>query len=225
MLTDKISLLLNMGFHEGHLVTDHGFVLTGLLDESDKITPAVSGNKKVMERFIRTADKPAGSEWIVFEQPHGEYKYVVTACSHRPFKSTGEYGYSHGGFTPQEIIIPHFIFRREKEIVAGLKVSFVNKPELADITGEVFGIKIQADAVSSDLFSSERKVQILLYESNVQFGSSSLLSIQAGASQSIEFSFGGRHKILAVLVDAGTQEQLDNAVISKSGSRDLSGLF
>jgi len=32
VLQDKIMLLMNMGFREVHLTTDHGFVLTGLLD-------------------------------------------------------------------------------------------------------------------------------------------------------------------------------------------------
>jgi hypothetical protein len=225
VIAEKISLLLNIGFQEVHLVTDHGFVLTGLLDEADKITPGVGGNKKVMERYLRTAEKPDGTEWIVFDRPYGEYKYVVAAKSHRPFKSTGEYGFAHGGFTPQEVIIPHFVFRKEKEAVAGLTVRIANKGELAEVTGEVFGIKLQADAATSDLFSSDRKVQILLYEANSQFGSSSLLTMQARTSQSIEFSFGGREKILAVLVDAGTQEQLDMVSISKSASRDLGGLL
>lgn len=35
-----------MGYHQVHLVTDHGFVLTGILDEADKIDPITAGKKK-----------------------------------------------------------------------------------------------------------------------------------------------------------------------------------
>jgi len=48
VLTEKIQLLLNMGYHQVHLVTDHGFVLTGLLDESDKIDSLTLGKRKCM---------------------------------------------------------------------------------------------------------------------------------------------------------------------------------
>ncbi len=114
VLIDKITLLLNMGYQEVYLITDHGFVLTGLLDEADKIDPNATGKKEVHERFIRTVDKQANSEWLVFEEPYAEYKYVYVAKNHRPFKSKGMYGFSHGGFTPQEIIIPKFKFSKTK---------------------------------------------------------------------------------------------------------------
>ena len=110
VLIEKIDLLLKMGYREVHLVTDHGFVLTGLLDEADKIDPNATGKKEVHERFIRTADKQYNNDWVVFEKKYKEYQYVYAAKNHRPFKSKGVYGFSHGGFTPQEIIVPNFVF-------------------------------------------------------------------------------------------------------------------
>lgn len=225
VLIEKITLLLNIGYNEVHLVTDHGFVLTGLLDEADKIEPSTTGTKEVHERFIRTKDKQGNSEWIAFDKKYGEYNYVYASKSHRPFKSKGVYGFSHGGFTPQEIVIPNFVFRKAKEMNKGLTVSIMNKKELSDVTGELFGIKLQAASDKSDLFTSNRKVQILLYAKNINYSSSNIVSIESGTSQSFDFSFNGNSEVQIVLVDAITQEQLDTVNAKKSNARDLGGLL
>ena len=146
VLTEKIQLLLNMGYHQVHLVTDHGFVLTGLLDEADKIDPITLGKKEVHERFVRTTEKQSDKDWLRFEKAYGEFNYVYAAKSHRPFKSKGVYGFSHGGFTPQEIIIPNFVFSKDAPTTKGLEVNIINKKELSEVTGELFGLKIHATA-------------------------------------------------------------------------------
>jgi hypothetical protein len=225
VLIDKIALLLNMGYKDVYLVTDHGFVLTGLLDEADKIEPDATGKKEVHERFIRTEDKQHNKDWIEFERPDGEFKYIYVSKSHRPFKSKGVYGFSHGGFTPQEIVIPKFIFRKEKALISSLKVSIINKNELAEVTGELFVIKLQAAPSAPDLFSSIRKVQILLYAGNVNYSSSSIINMEPGKIDSLEFSFKGNKEVKAILLDAETQEQLDSLTIKKSNARDLGGLL
>jgi hypothetical protein len=225
VLTEKISLLLNMGYNEVHLVTDHGFVLTGLLDEADKIDPNASGKKEVHERFIRTVDKQTGNDWLAFDKNYGEYKYVYASKSHRPFKSKGVYGFSHGGFTPQEIIIPNFVFRKEKEINKGLQVEIINKKELSEVTGELFGIKLQAATSEGNLFSASRKIQIMLYANGINYNTSNIITMDPGNSQTFEFSFNGNNEVQAILVDATSQEQLDSLKVNKSNARDLGGLL
>lgn len=225
VLTEKIELLLKMGYHQVHLVTDHGFVLTGLLDEADKIDPIVTGKKDVSERFIRTTEKQSGTDWISFEKTYGEFKYVYAAKSHRPFKSKGVYGFSHGGFTPQEIIIPNFVFSKDAPTTKGLEVNITNKKELSEVTGELLGLKIQATAKADDLFSASRKIQVLLYANNITYSSSNIITIEPGATQSFDFSFGGHNEIIAVVVDASSQEQIDSVKIKKSNARDLGGLI
>ncbi|MEZ4987628.1 MAG: hypothetical protein R2795_21795 [Saprospiraceae bacterium] len=225
VLTEKIQLLLNMGYHQVHLVTDHGFVLTGLLDEADKIDPITAGKKEVHERFVRTVDKQTDKDWIPFERPYGEFNYVYAAQSHRPFKSKGVYGFSHGGFTPQEIIIPNFVFSNEMTAAKGLEIIILNKNELSEVTGELFGLKIQANQKADDLFSASRKIQVLLYANNITYSSSNIITIELGATQSFDFSFGGHSEIIAVIVDASTQEQIDSVKIKKSNARDLGGLI
>jgi len=225
VLTEKIKLLLNMGFHQVHLVTDHGFVLTGLLDESDKIEPAATGKKEVHERFIRTEVQQNDKDWLKFDRPYSEFNYVYAAKSHRPFKSKGVYGFSHGGFTPQEIILPNFVFSKETESIKGLEVSITNKKELIEVTGELFGLKIQANSNENTLFTGSRKIQLLLYANNVTYSSSHIITIEPGGKQSFDFSFGGHSEVIAVVVDANTQEQIDSVKIKKSTARDLGGLF
>lgn len=224
VLIEKISLLIKMGY-EVHLVTDHGFVLTGVLDEADKIATDTNGKKEVHERFLRTEDKQSNSEWLCFNKEYKSYNYIYVAKTHKPFKSRGVYGFSHGGFTPQEIIIPHFIFQKEKLATDGLAVQITNKAALADVTGELFAIKLKGTAKKNDLFSANRKVQIILYANNKELSSSSILTVEANKEQSLEFSFKGYNELKAIVIDAVTQEQLDNTIIKKSNARDLGGLF
>jgi len=224
VLVDKITLLLNMGYQEVYLITDHGFVLTGLLDEADKIEPDAYGKKDVHERFIRTEAKQKAKDWLEFEKPYGEYKYVYAAKNHNPFKSKGVYGFSHGGFTPQEIIIPKFKFTKSKSQTSQLDVYIINKTALSDVPSELFVIKLDAPKAPSDLFGGVRKVQIKLYANNTEYQSSDIISIESNSIIDKEFSFNKNAQVQAVLIDASTQEQLDTAIIKKSNLRDLGGL-
>ncbi|MDD4753241.1 MAG: hypothetical protein PHT78_08355 [Desulfitobacteriaceae bacterium] len=225
VLKDKIAQLLNMGYKEVHLITDHGFVLTGLLAEADKISAETNGKKEVHERFIRTQDKPNNQDWWFVEEPYGEYNYVCMAKNHRPFKSKGVYGFAHGGFTPQEIIIPRFVFSNQALESTGLKVVINNKDELGEVTGEIFGIKLQADTNTENLFALNRKVHLLLYANNILYSQSNIFNMEPSKKETIEFAFNGNVTVKAVLLDAETQEQLDIVSIKKSNVRDLGGLL
>jgi hypothetical protein len=107
----------------------------------------------------------------------------------------------------------------------GLEIIILNKNELSEVTGELFGLKIQANQKADDLFSASRKIQVLLYANNITYSSSNIITIEPGATQSFDFSFGGHSEIIAVIVDASTQEQIDSVKIKKSNARDLGGLI
>ena len=224
-IAESITLLLKMGYREVHLVTDHGFVLTGLLDESDKISPNLSGKNKVSERYIRSVDKQTNPDWICFDKKYEEFNYVVVAKNHRPFKSKGVYGFSHGGFTPQEIIIPNFIFSKIKESTKGLDVKIGNKAELNDVTGNIFAVKLESSKAKNDLFSLSRKVQILMFANGKQYSTSNIYNLNACSTQIVEFDFNGNDSVLASLIDVETQVQLDSVKINKSNARDFGGLL
>ena len=225
VLAEKISLLLNMGYQEVYLVTDHGFVLTGLLEEADKIEPSASGKKQVHERFIRTVERQTNDDWLAFDRKYGEYNYVYAVKSHRPFKSKGMYGFAHGGFTPQEIIIPKLRFSKTIAQTNQLDVFISNKKDLSEVTGELFVVKLETSKSANDLFGAQRKVQIKLYTGGKEYQSSNALTLVAGKTESVECSLNHNLEAQAVLLDAVTQEQLDSVIIKKSNLRDLGGLL
>jgi len=56
-IAEKISQLLNSGYSKVYLITDHGFVLTGILSEADKISVSIEGVHEKAERYIRTVER------------------------------------------------------------------------------------------------------------------------------------------------------------------------
>ena len=63
-LREKIAHLFRLGYNKIVLTTDHGFVLTGLLDEADK-EPRPEGNiLKIEERFVLTEEPLTTSNLI-----------------------------------------------------------------------------------------------------------------------------------------------------------------
>jgi len=225
VLSEKIKFLLNNGYREVHLVTDHGFVLTGLLDEADKITPDIVGKKDVSERFVRTEQKQSSKDLIGFEKKYNGFEYVYVSKSHRPFKSKGVYGFAHGGFTPQEVIIPNFKFYKDAPLFKGLEVTISNKVDLADVVGELFSVKVKGRSQSSDLFSTSRKVQIQIFSDGIFQLKSNILTLEPEKEIKSEFSFDGKAELQLILVDASSQEKLDECKVKKSSARDLSDLF
>ena len=186
ILVEKIQLLLHLGYKEVHLVTDHGFVLTGILEESDKIpTDDISGGKKVSERYIRSVDEQSGSKYISIEEHYENYNYVNFAKSSRPFVSTGKYGYSHGGFTPQEVVIPNFVFTYNKQ--NQMDVDITNKKDLIDIAGNILTVKFSSGE-AKDVLSYQRKARVLLYVGDKIVDKSSIISISPGSQEKVELS-------------------------------------
>ena len=223
ILVEKIQLLLHLGYKEVHLVTDHGFVLTGILEESDKIpTDDISGGKKVSERYIRSVDEQSGSKYISIEEHYENYNYVNFAKSSRPFVSTGKYGYSHGGFTPQEVVIPNFVFTYNKQ--NQMDVDITNKKDLIDIAGNILTVKFSSGE-AKDVLSYRRKVRVLLYVGDKIVDKSSIISISQGSQEKVELSLDSATEGVVVIIDEDTKDQLDRAKVTKSQMRDLGGLF
>lgn len=223
ILVEKIQLLLHLGYKEVHLVTDHGFVLTGILEESDKIpTDDISGGKKVSERYIRSVDEQSGSKYISIEEHYENYNYVNFAKSSRPFVSTGKYGYSHGGFTPQEVVIPNFVFTYNKQ--NQMDVDITNKKDLIDIAGNILTVKFSSGE-AKNVLSYHRKVRVLLYVGGKIVDKSSIISISPGSQEKVELSLDSATEGVVVIIDEDTKDQLDKAKVTKSQMRDLGGLF
>ncbi|HQO64166.1 MAG TPA: PglZ domain-containing protein [Syntrophorhabdus sp.] len=219
---EKISLLLASGYTRVYLITDHGFVLTGLLSDADKISvlPEVPGKAK--ERYYISDSHCSGNGWIVHER-NGEYFYFSKSMN--SFKSTGAYGFSHGGVSPQELVTPYFCWERSGASVSLLSVAIGNKEDLHNVTGELFSIKIQADQGAGDLFSMDRKVYLVFFANKVQVNKSDVFTVQRDETITKEYAFDGHPEVEVYILDAATKQQLDRAVVRQNKDRDLRGLL
>ena len=222
-LREKIAHLFRLGYNKIVLTTDHGFVLTGLLDEADK-EPRPEGNiLKIEERFVLTEEPLNAANLIERTDCYFNSNYQYYAITDKPFKTTGRYGYSHGGFTPQECIIPAYVLNVETNNMA-LGVMISNKKELKAVTGNYFTVKLLAEGCESDLFRSERKVKLLLFAGNKMVSGNQIFSMKPGETIHAEFEMTqGIDKV--VLVDKETSVQIDSCSVIKSASRDLDDLL
>lgn len=224
---EKISLLLSSGYAKVHLVTDHGFVLSGILSEADKISIYPEGAFEKSERYIRTEDKQSTltPAMIEAQKNYKQFGYLYFAKNINPFKTPGLYGFAHGGVSPQELITPYFSWERSGSSINSLSVNIENKEELKDITGELFTLKILADKGTGDLFSMERKVYLVFFSNKKQVNKSDVFTIQRNEQITKEYTFDGHPELEVHLLDAATKEQMDRAVVKQNKDRDLGGLL
>ena len=224
-LADKIVELEKLGFQNIYLVSDHGFVLTGILKESDKIEYSPSGENSKSERFVALKQKPQVPNTLFpIEKSYLEYNHLVVSKNLRSFKTTGAYGFAHGGASPQELIVPCFKFS-SGNTVDKLKIEIGNKADLQEVEGENFEIRLQAPKGGQDLFSVDRKCRILVYAGEEEIASSDVISLEAGNTLKREFSFDGNNEVSVHVIDAETKEHLDKVTVTKSSGRDLGGLL
>jgi len=190
---DKISMLLRSGYAKVYLISDHGFVLTGLLSESDKISVTADGSVKKAERYIRTEEKqPSLADgYIEVTKQYGKFRYLYFSTTINPFKTPGVYGFSHGGASPQEIVTPYFCWERSAGATPALKVAIQNKDELKSVTGELFLLKIKAGKGTGDVFTVVRKVYLVFFSDKVQVNKSDIFSIKSDELVKKEYSFDG----------------------------------
>jgi len=224
-LVQKIRQIQQLGYQSIYLVSDHGFVLTGLLSESDKIEVSFTGNFQKCERFILSESHQAKSENLIeFQQDYNNYKYLYFAPSNRPFKTPGVYGFSHGGITPQELICPLLCFKSKNNTIEKLAISIANKDELINMASNSFIVKLVAQKANS-LLDSARKCQLLLFAEKKIFAKSDIFTIQHGEKIQKEYDFENHLVIDVILIDAETKEQIDKTTVVKKQIRNLGGLL
>jgi hypothetical protein len=224
---EKIIQLLNIGYVKVHLITDHGFVLTGLLSEADKITDKPSGINYIDERFIWAVDKQEDftPKFVEVAKGYQDYNYLYFSRNLNPFKTPGTYGFAHGGLAPQELVTPYFCWEQESDGMGELSVVISNKADLASVAGELYQIKLSADNGEGNMFTLERKVLLLFFADRSQVNKSDVIALQSNGQITKEYTFDGRDEIEVQLVDAITKQQLDRVKIKKNNDRDLGGLF
>jgi PglZ domain-containing protein len=224
---EKVSTLLNSGYAKVYLISDHGFVLTGILTEADKISIALAGVSEKSERYIRTTDQQTAmhKSFIEIKKQNREFSYLYFAQNMNPFKTPSAYGFAHGGATPQEIITPYFCWERTAELIDSLTITIANKADLKSVTGELYMLNIETASSQDALFSQERKVFLLFFSDNIQINKSDVFIIKQDQHVSKEYTFDGHPVIEVQLLDAKTKELLDQATIKQNKDRDLGGLL
>ena len=221
---EKITQLLKNGYAKVYLITDHGFVLTGLLAESDKISVSPVNDFDKAERYLRTESKQNFDNLVEVERKYKNFKYLYFSKGMNPFKTPGLYGFAHGGLAPQELITPYFCWEQHGTNALMLKVSFANKGELVAISGDIFVLKIRAEG-QHDIYKQERKIVIVFFAGQQKINSSDIFTIRPDEIIKKEFAFDGHTELEAHLLDAETKQQLDRTSIRRNNDRDLGGLL
>lgn len=226
LYASKIEQLLKNGYENVYLVTDHGFVLTGILENSTKIEVNFKGTVSKSERYIRTAQKQIIDDNLLIEKEIGynEFNYCYFAKRSGPFKTPGVYGFSHGGFTPQETIIPFLKWTNQINQIETLRIEVLNQNELKEITGNLFSIHLKALSNSQDLFAASKEISVMFFENSKHVKTLENLLISKDQELRIEESFDKSKEFDVVIVDSQTKEQLKEIVVRQSASRDLAGL-
>jgi PglZ domain len=224
---EKIQLLISSGYGKVYLVTDHGFVLTGLLSAADKISVTVAGEFDKAERYIRTKERQPGLTpgLLEIEKHYKQFKFLYAARNINPFKTPGLYGFSHGGACPQELVTPLFCWERAASPVAELMVAIEDKSALTNVTGDLFRVKIRSAKGSGNLFSTYRKVYLVFFVNKKQVNKSDVFSIGPDETIAKEYAFDNNSEIEIRLLDAQTKLQLDVATAKRNKDRDLGGLL
>ncbi len=227
LYASKIEQLLKNGYQNVYLVSDHGYVLTGILENSDKIEVDFKGNVNKNERFIRTADPQTIDKNLLIEKNinYKDYKYCYFAKRLGPFKTPGVYGFSHGGFSPQETIVPFLKWSNIPTRHESLEIYFSNKEDLKEVTGDLFAIKLNTRSAKQDLFTVERKIILLFFVDNKKHNESEIITIQRNQEIKKDYSFGSNKSIDCKIIDAVTKEQLDKVTIKQSTARDMGDLL
>lgn len=196
-----------------------------MLSESDKIEFTPDGQHIKSERFIAcNRTQYTHERFVQLEKEYSGFNYLLFSKNLRPFKSTGSYGYAHGGASPQELIVPHFHFKISKKIPQ-LLVSIQDKSGLKEIEGDNFRISVKAEESEGNLFKSERKCQLNIFSGQQEINKGSSFTLYAGDKKSQEFSFDSKKELTIYLVDANSKEQLDKVTIKQATGRDLGGLL
>jgi hypothetical protein len=226
-IIEKIKILLISGYNKVFITTDHGFVLTGILTDSDKVNFNINyGESDKKERYIASNSDVSNLpvNIIKIEKHYKNFKYLYFSKGISPFTTTGAYGYSHGGISPQELIIPLICIEKEGNDIIQLKVQIENKEELKEVAGEIYSVKIKGISKDSSLFASERKVQIVCLKDSKEFYRSDIKTINADETIKFENNFVNDDFDL-IITDYQSMETLDKTKIKKKIIRDLGGLL
>ena len=211
-IASAVRKLLQQGFDEVHIVTDHGFLLLEeVADHGKADLPKADWLKKAPRYALAEASPP--SEHLRFPvttdgRVVGWFPHGITC-----FKSYGQYNYVHGGPSLQETIIPHLTVRPSVlSRTVGVKI------EAGDETRVAF-FKVTLKPVPKALMSREREVRLALEKADgtVVRESREIIDVKDGVVKNMKvyasdnIAFGDMLNV--AVYDARTGERLDRHAI------------
>lgn len=222
---EKVNILFSCGYKKVFLVSDHGFVLAGILEEVDKIQLDVKDGEKFV-RYCVTKGKLSSTPEHIIAMPkkYKGYSNIYFSRTLNPFKTKGAYGFSHGGITPQELLVPYIKIEKVPGPENMLEVSVANKDDLIAVIGDLYQIKIKAGQQAEDIFSNQRKIMIIFVKEKKQFNQSDIIQVKADKEVEREFAFEQHDDFEIIVIDAETKTRLDSCKVKKYKARDLGGL-
>jgi hypothetical protein len=224
-IQEKIDCLFKCGYKKVFLVSDHGFVLSGLLEEADKIEFGVPQGEK-FERYCLSKEKIDNLpvHIIGFKKPYKEFEYIYFSTTLNPFKTPGPYGFAHGGITPQELLIPFLQIEKFNEDVNKLKIEITNKDELSSVVGDIYPVRLKAGINPGEIFSGERKIVIVMVKDKHEFSQSDVITMHEEEGIIREFNFSGHNEFEIIVLDDQSKTRLDFCTVKRNITRDLGGL-
>lgn len=205
-VAQKIEQLMDMGYSEVHLVTDHGFLFNFNVPEAEKIAVDAFRDKKPRERYLLSNDDIEVDGFIKIEKSYEGYNYIYFPLGLNPLRTRGKYGFAHGGISPQELLLPHLTVN--KRVESRLKVWIKNKKSLEDISSDNIDVVIESQKERT-LFQQERRIVVrVISEDDIIFSTEKLMK----ANEKYPFSCGvGSHvkEYKVQVLDATTKQIID----------------
>lgn len=168
-IVQGVRRLLQGGFDEVHILTDHGFLL---LDEGEKpVSAGDVASLKKSPRFLIGRDLPETDKFLRFPVPGstdlvGWFPHGVVC-----FKAAGGYQYVHGGPALQEIIIPVITVRQDVkrrpvkveletalQIHSGIFKVTLKPPSQKDFLAEARDVRLAIERESGELIRETHEV-------------------------------------------------------------------
>ena len=194
-------------------------------EEVDKIQLDVKDGEKFVRYCVTKERLSSTPEHIVaMAKKYKGYSNIYFSRTLNPFKTKGAYGFSHGGITPQELLVPYIKIKKMPEHENMLEISIANKNDLIAVIGDFYQIKIKAGQQAEDIFSNQRKIMIIFVRDKKQFNQSDIIQVKPDKEVEREFAFEQYDDFEIIVVDADTKIRLDSCEVKRYKARDLGGL-
>lgn len=148
--------LIEAGFNEIHVVSDHGFLVLDELKEKDKAE--IKHKDIIVKERYAIGQNIELKEYPKFKLRDNENYDIIFSRGLTCFKTPGKYDFIHGGVSLQEIIIPHLILTKESSLgKAGIKIMAP-----AEINNSIFSISLKTEFEGLPGLVQKRFVLVIL---------------------------------------------------------------